>query len=58
MTGALTEPPRQVRAEPGPALPECSAGFQPALSRHDCGATFKLGHYSKSCIFDISSDQS
>ena len=23
----------------------CSAGFQPALSRRDGGATFKLGHY-------------
>jgi len=24
---------------------QCSAGFQPALSRQDGGATSKLGHY-------------
>ena len=39
-------PRAYARLLPGWSCPnlQCSAGFQPALSRQDGGATFKLGH--------------
>jgi hypothetical protein len=50
-------PPLQHQTDPLPGerwCPNfrCSAGFQPALSRQDGGATFKLGHCPESKFLD------